>query len=214
MIIDIHSHFLPGIDDGAKNALMGLYMLKESYSQGIECCIATPHYMADRPVEKFVAQRNAAYKSLGDLSEGYPEVHLWAETYYTPMLKYMDLRPLSLNGSILLELPFREVDDQTLYDISYIRNSLGYNIVIAHVERYKKIDRLLDMDVGIQINAEAANTFLARHLIRKKRVDFIASDMHNMTTRPPNLGETLKSIRAKHPEVYSHLIFCAEDLID
>ena len=43
-MIDIHSHVLPGIDDGSKSVDMSLAMLKESYKQGVDTVVATPHF--------------------------------------------------------------------------------------------------------------------------------------------------------------------------
>ena len=43
-VIDFHSHILPGIDDGSKNTDMSLAMLREMTAQGVDVCVAPPHF--------------------------------------------------------------------------------------------------------------------------------------------------------------------------
>ena len=194
MIADIHTHILPHMDDGADSTETALEMLRQSYLQGVDTVIATPHYYSDMPVEEFTERRLTARDSLGELGEGYPEIRLWAETYYTPSLRYMDLEGLSYKGTILLELPFEAVSKTTLKDIEYIKSSLGYDIIIAHIERYEKYDALFDLGVGIQVNAESVSDPRVKKLIKKGKVDFVASDMHNLKKRPPNLSQALEKV--------------------
>ena len=66
MFIDFHSHFLPGIDDGAQDIQMGCEMAAQAYRQGVEYLVATPHfYPADSmSVKEAKIQRDESYNNL------------------------------------------------------------------------------------------------------------------------------------------------------
>lgn len=65
MIIDCHTHLLPGIDDGAKDLSTSLEMLNEEKKQGVDYVIATPHFYANRDkMEKFIDRRERAYSEV------------------------------------------------------------------------------------------------------------------------------------------------------
>ena len=73
-MIDIHSHILPGIDDGSKNLRMSLGLIDMLIDQGIDTVAATPHFYADRvSVEKFLSRRQRAYESLAEALENTPK---------------------------------------------------------------------------------------------------------------------------------------------
>ena len=73
-VIDFHSHILPGIDDGSKNTDMSLAMLREMTAQGVDVCVATPHFYGwRRSVESFLERRTAAWEHLSRrLEDGMP----------------------------------------------------------------------------------------------------------------------------------------------
>ena len=54
MIIDFHSHFLPGIDDGSKDTEMSLSMLSQMRASGVDAVIATSHFYASSPQYQWV----------------------------------------------------------------------------------------------------------------------------------------------------------------
>ena len=63
MMIDFHSHVLPGIDDGAKDVETSVAMLEESKRQGVTTVVCTPHYSGRKhSPEWFKERRNAAYE--------------------------------------------------------------------------------------------------------------------------------------------------------
>ena len=83
----------------------------------------------------------------------------------------------------------------------------GLTPVIAHLERYMKIQRrehireVFELDIPVQISAEILTHPLARgrvmKLLEKQRVHAVASDCHNCTDRPPNLGAGMQVVRRK-----------------
>lgn len=202
---DVHSHFLPGIDDGAKDLKTSIEILHQCYLTGVTGIVATPHYYSDRSVSRFIEKRDAAYAQVKEVLEriNYPfPIALGAEVYYNPNLIYYDgLRNLCIGGTdyFLLELPFAEWDGSVFRTIDFLIHSAGVRPIIAHLERYyafngkENIRRLFAMDVLIQMNAE---TILNRETAKKAcrdikagRIDFLGSDCHNLSSRRENLAE-------------------------
>lgn len=203
-LIDMHSHFLPGIDDGCKTPEDAREILRRSRRQRVRLICGTPHYYSDKPVSEFLEKReHALHEVLPLLSpeEPWPAIRLGAEVAYHQGLIYEEhLRELCYEGTsfLLLEMPFSRWSPNVLRDVSRLHSMHGVTPVIAHIERYFRsqdggmIRELMDMDVLIQINAEyilnCHPSFKVRHLIRDGRVDLLGSDCHNLDSRKPNLG--------------------------
>ena len=61
---DLHSHILPGMDDGCKTPEESVEALRLSYAQGVRAIFATPHYYPVETVENFLARRQEAWDTL------------------------------------------------------------------------------------------------------------------------------------------------------
>lgn len=202
---DIHTHILPGIDDGCRTAEESAAVLREEIRQGCAGVIATPHYYSKESITDFVVKRERSFeelkKVLGKDLEGWEKrIKLGAEVAYTPSIaKDQDLGLLRLGGSdyILIELPFREWDSRVIQDIRLINSYHGLTPVIAHIERYRKyvskkmLRQLIEEQVVTQINAGMFSGFFDRitagKWIRENRIQLIATDTHNIEKRPPNI---------------------------
>ena len=86
MLIDFHTHILPGIDDGSRNIEMSLNMLAAQREQQVDEIVATPHFYAQKDsVEEFLLRRQCSYEKLKtkmaetNLDQ---KLHLAAEVYY------------------------------------------------------------------------------------------------------------------------------------
>lgn len=207
-MIDIHSHILPGIDDGSKSVEESLDMLRASAQQGIGCVAATPHfYSMENSPERFLARRKTAAEQLrAAWQPGLPKLLLGAEVYFFTGISQMeDIDALCLGGTVLLlEMPFCPWTDRMVSEISVLRSQRELTVVLAHIERYlhwqtKALwNELLDMGLLMQCNA---SFFLdwrtrgkARRMLAEGRVHLLGSDAHNMSSRPPRLGEAKASI--------------------
>ncbi len=212
-MVDFHSHFLPGIDDGAENIPAGVEMLRQSYSQGVHLLCATPHFYADEDDPKrFLVRRDDAFRRLKDAlrdETGIPEIVLGAEVLYFPGISVADeIRGLRIGDSpfLLIEPPMMPWSEAMLDEIEQCGPSLRCIPVIAHIDRYIRmfrspelIDRVRDRRVLIQVNA---GFFLhpdyaerALELFKEGRVHFIGSDCHDPERRSPNLGAAEERIR-------------------
>lgn len=210
-ICDLHGHFLPGIDDGCKVPEESLQVLRESYSRGIRHMAATPHYYPEKSVSAFLERRNDAWQRLQPMmDENMPHVFLGAEVaYYPGICNCPELDSLCLGNSryLLLEMPFYRWERSVLRDVQSLCTVKGLTPIIAHIERYLDIEpkqavqELLNMDVLVQMNAENLlgrfDGRSGRKLLKSGVIQFLGSDCHNTTTRPPNLADGI-SVLEKH----------------
>lgn len=206
-MIDIHSHVLPGIDDGSRDVQMSLEMLQTSAGQGVDLMFFTPHFYADETDPKrFIERRDTAAKKLQEaLAEAdicAPEWILGAEVhYYRGIGRSADISSLSMGNSryLLLEPPFRSWTSAFLDDVRLLRDERDRKVIIAHIERYLDQDKHLVQELlsepGIYIQANA-ESFLERKTRKKAlkmlengQIHFLGSDCHNLDERFPNLAE-------------------------
>ncbi len=216
-MVDFHTHILPKMDDGSRGTEESLKMLKLCASQGIDTVMLTSHYYAEQESpDEFLKRRKASWERLqeaiGESGEtGFPELYPGAEVklfYGISGVEQLQRLDLAGTGFILLEMPFSEWSDKVFRELRSII-SQGMHPIIAHVERYLKIqqntdniERLMDMDVLIQANAEFFlegffNKRRALHMLQEGNIHLLGSDCHNLTSRPPNLGDAVQLIRGK-----------------
>jgi protein-tyrosine phosphatase len=206
-IADMHSHILPGMDDGAKNAEESLSMLSLAYSQGIRTMVASSHFYADRETpEEFLQRRAGAVRRLIDggysPEKGYPNLYLGAEVaFFSGMARSPMLPELCIGGGkgILIEMPFERWTEGVINEVLAIREARGLRPIIAHIERYigyqkrGTLGKLIEGGVLIQSNAEyfieKKTAKKALKLLLQGGIHLLGSDAHGFTERVPNLGE-------------------------
>jgi len=216
---DLHTHILPGLDDGAKTVEESLRMLRMERSQGVDTVVLTPHFYRDRENPKrFLQRRREAVIALGsrvlELSEeernALPNLFLGAEVAWWPTLAEWDELPeLCIGGTknLLLELPFTPWSEKMVDQLHELYGRTGITPVIAHLERYLKLQRpehieeILSLGFPVQISADALLRPLARgralKLLRQGQARIVASDCHNCETRKPNLAQAMKVLEGK-----------------
>ena len=208
-MIDLHCHFLPGIDDGARDLAEALAMARHAVASGITHSVLTPHQHYGR-YENDALSIAIAFKlfqqSLADeaipLQIGYaaevrivPEIVSWVEQGLIPFLGRKGDKDL-----LLLELPHSHIPAGTQNMVSWL---VAHNIVpvIAHPERNKevmgdakKIIPLYNLGCLFQLTAGAvAGQFgepsrqTAEQLLKGGYVTLLATDAHNLKHRPPEL---------------------------
>ena len=215
MMIDFHSHILPGIDDGSRSVEESIRMLRAEAEQGISKVIATPHFYAhhDSP-ERFLERRKEAEERLREAMERHenmPEIEIGAEVYYFSGISESDVLKLLTIGQkrcILLEMPVSSWTPQMYKEIEAIRVKQGITPIIAHMDRYiapfrtRGIpERLAELPVAVQVNASfflrRSTASMAIRMLRRDQIHLLGSDCHNMDMRPPNLGPALQAIRRR-----------------
>lgn len=212
-LCDIHGHFLPGVDDGCKTTEEAITLLKNSYSQGVRRMFATPHYYPVESVDEFLKRRDEAYARLSEALEGeteIPQICLGAEVAYHPGLGYaqnIDKLCLGTSRYLLLEMPVGRWNREIIRDVRNLCSSNGIIPIVAHVERYWEtsqrdlLNRLLEMDVLVQMNAEylldRRTQRRGRKLLKTGTVQLLGTDCHNNTDRAPNLGKAAEYLQKK-----------------
>jgi protein-tyrosine phosphatase len=212
-VIDIHSHILPGVDDGARTLDEALEMLRMAVDTGVTVQVLTPHIHYGR-YENQKADLQQRFDIFQDQVDGAnikiglqlgSEVRIGTEIM---QLVAQDAIPtLGLyNGkkTFLLEFPRIEVPVGYENVVKWLINK-HYLPIIVHPERNQtfvrlpqKLKMLTDMGCPLQITASSLTGLFgeeakqnAELLLQEGRVSAIASDCHNLKGRKPNLNEGL-----------------------
>ena len=188
--IDFHSHILPRADHGSDSLETSLAQIKLALKHGVSTVIATPHFYPHKDtVERFLARRESAYGALREsiVAESLPiTVMRGAEVLICRGIEALEgLEKLCVEGTrvLMLELPFSNFSS-AFVDSAETLIKAGYNVVLAHADRYdyKDIERLIDVGAKIQLNASSLCTmFKKRHLydwINRGLVVALGSDIH------------------------------------
>ena len=205
---DIHSHFIPGIDDGSPDMETTISLIKEMQGLGFKKVITTPHVMSDF----YKNSSDIILKGLTDIRSELKvqninmEIEAAAEYYidYDFEQKIGKEKFLTFGDNyILVELSFMEAP-KNLFDIIFKLQLEGYKVVLAHPERYAfftmdDYEELVNRGVLLQINWLSIIGYYSpqieqktKDLIEADMVSFIGSDCHNM-----NHAELYKKCQTK-----------------
>lgn len=213
--IDIHTHILPGVDDGSKDINESIGMLEKAYEEGIRSIIATPHYMCgsdNTKPEQLMELTNTLQKKAYDIAEDF-KIYLGNELFYSDGITeaLQGKQALTLAGSryVLVEF-FPKVTYTTIYQGLQKLILAGYAPILAHMERYEcltKEERLIEIkELGVYLQMNSASltgNFLNaksvhnRKLFYEGSIDFIGTDTHNLTYRPPMMQTCIKAVEKK-----------------
>ena len=203
--IDIHTHILPGIDDGPKD-MAGSIELARSYERtGITRLFATPHFL---PGTAWSADREKVLQLVADLQSALDREHIDLQilpgmeiAYHSKMVdRVFSGQVLSLgdSGYFLVEPPFYEVVDDLYESLMYLLEH-GIKLIIAHPERVGMfqqrpdlIQKLVRAGARTQVNSgsllgyfgKACKAF-ALDLWDDRLLHHIASDAHDHMIRAP-----------------------------
>ena len=203
---DMHSHFIPGIDDGAKTMDDTIAMLCEFSALGYKKVVTTPHVMSDayRNTPEIImdglSKVRVAIKSAGisieidAAAEYYLDLGFEKLIDEKKVLTFGKPAPNAASGSyVLFELAFINPPD-SLYGVIFKLLTNGYKPVLAHPERYnfwhgdfKKYEELVEKGVLLQLNLNSLSGHygvptqkIAERMIDQNMISFIGSDCHHM----------------------------------
>ena len=197
IMVDMHSHVLPGIDDGAKTPEDSIALIKKMMALGIKKIIATPHIMADfykntpdtinRALDILKAE---LVKQNIDI-----EIHAAAEHYFDetfePMINKRSLMTMGDNYA-LFEYPFMSPPPNAYTVIQKMMEWGEYKPILAHPERYSymnvdAIANLRSWGCNMQLNTISLTGYYGKSIKKRAEmmvdnnlVDFISSDMHHL----------------------------------
>ncbi len=221
--VDIHTHILPGVDDGAKDMDDALALIGQARDSGTEAIVLTPHYRG-RYRKNGPEQLRAAFATLQRKAPGGVELFLGNEIGYERELadKLSEGRVLTINGGryVLLEFSSDSPKSQVTGGVLEVLNC-GFVPIIAHAERYdilrhnrNLVEELLDLGALIQVNADSilggCGLEIKRYchrLLKKRMVHFVASDGHDAQVRRPVLEDCYRRVCRKYGEGYAAELF-------
>ncbi|WP_339213266.1 CpsB/CapC family capsule biosynthesis tyrosine phosphatase [Ornithinibacillus sp. FSL M8-0202] len=233
-MIDIHSHILPGIDDGAQTITDSLAMAQEAVKQGIHTIIATPHHQNGQftnvreDIEKYVEILNGTLQE-----ENIPLTVLTGQEtrIHGDMLQELEtgiIATLNHTQYVFVEFPSGDVPryaEKMLFDIQVA----GYKPIIVHPERNRHIAEhpstlynFVEKGALTQVTAASlAGKFgkavqkLSHQLIDHNLAHFIASDAHNTTSRGFIMKEAYRILKNEHGnEAYYMFMENAQLVVD
>lgn len=188
-IIDFHAHILPSADHGSSSVEMSLLQLELADQYSVGRIVATPHFYPDRhDIDFFFNRRNAAWDALREASdaEKRPKIALGAEVLICDGIERLEgLERLCIQGTnvLLLELPFSVFKTEYRDSVSRLVKN-GFQVVLAHADRYDPddIELLLERGAKIQLNADSLSGFGVKSHIKdwilRGDVVSLGSDIH------------------------------------
>ncbi len=207
-ILDIHTHILYGVDDGAADLNDSMRLLTEEWEQGVRKVVLTPHYgpKFGHPDPNMLRRR--FQEICREAEKFFPELQLFlgSELYYqnTTVDDLKAGKALTMNETKYVLVEFGIGDsfsriERAIQDFVYA----GYIPIIAHVERYENVfgklnflQEFIKAGAYLQVNANSftgnffdKRTKFCKKLLKNDMVHFIASDCHDLRNRCPNMAE-------------------------
>jgi protein-tyrosine phosphatase len=222
--IDIHTHILPGLDDGPVN-MEGSIALARCYERvGIKSIVATPHYL---PGTAWAASKDKVLESVEQLQARLEDeqIDLFIQAgmeiaYHKKIAENLEegkLLPLGSSGYYLIEPPLTG-EQHSLLEGLLVLSDLGLPFILAHPERVEsfqrkpeQLERLIERGWLLQINTGSLLGYFGRRsketaekMLKNNQIHFVASDAHDHKKRPPlNAGDW--ACLVENPKVYSLL---------
>ena len=193
---DMHSHLIPLIDDGSQSEKESIQIISELKNLGFSKIITTPHTMSDYYKNTPEIIKNGENQVLEELKRVNLEIEFdSASEYYVDY----DFRQQIVKNSLLtfgskyllIEFPFVD-EPKDIDDIIFQLQLSGYNVVLAHPERYlyytnKDLKKFSEKGVLLQLNLLSITGYYsdqvrknAENLIKDDLISFVGTDCHNM----------------------------------
>jgi protein-tyrosine phosphatase len=212
-MIDLHSHLLPGVDDGSRSIDVSVEVLRRFASEGVECVVLTPHLNASRSADAPYDRHLELLEELRAAAPVVPELKLGWEIMLDEPNRDLRSPTLALGGSsaVLVEFPLSGVPSQGGDELYRIRCS-GVVPVLAHPERYwgctprlvhgwRRAGAVIQMDTaGLLGKGRIAK--LSRALLEEGLVDMFSSDNHGDSRTLATARDWLREVSsAEHAEL-------------
>lgn len=224
IVVDVHSHMLPAVDDGADNMDVTRQMIRLSYNEGCRHLFLTPHadafnqrgikvdnklaaireWLADENIDMAIYQGAEIYVDPEDAEDTRTIIKKVKKGKYPTLNNTQYVLVEFYLGGFLL--------DEVIPTIVALKDE-GYIPVIAHAERYgvpfESLCRLKEMGCLFQMNLcdvyfdwENDITNMTRKLLKEKMFDFVGTDAHGMDRRQPVMREYIDFLYANYDKDY------------
>ena len=228
VIVDIHTHILPGVDDGADDYNEAYEMLRVAAHNGTTDIVLTPHFLADQMRcsglgKAELQKRFSEFKSAAQTAM--PEVNLYfgAELFgvsnIEDVIEADEIITIDNSNYLLTEFDFEDNPNRAL-EITEALKGAGYKVIIAHPERYNFIQQnprlivpFLENGASLQLNAQSVlggNGYIAQDValsfLENNFAAVIASDSHSSAYRTPDLSEIYSFISSNFSPQYAEVL--------
>lgn len=197
---DVHSHILFGIDDGSRTISESIELLKKLKSVGFNNVILTPHFILDSTYNSTYESNIKIYKELKEklINENidiniYLGNEIFIDKNIPSLLENNIITSLNQTKYVLVEFPMHN-KLLNLEDILYSIRSKGYEVVIAHPERYDSfkedysiVDTLREDGFLFQSNYSSILGYygkdsikLLKYMLKRHYIDFLGTDIHRI----------------------------------
>lgn len=215
MMIDLHTHILPGIDDGSNSMEETLRMIELAVNSGTGEIVATPHCNIPGSYDNYYGQwYDELFDSTKKIIEDHFDIKVYPgmEVFLTYDIEQMidESHVITINKSryMLVEFGFGENEEYALMMLEKVLKK-GIVPILAHAERFRFIQshpditgRLIQKGIVIQVNKGSfAGHFgrkeqqLAFYLLRHRYIHVIASDAHGSGYRTPYMKDIYDSLK-------------------
>jgi len=195
---DVHSHLIPGIDDGSKSIEDTFQLLEEFVALGYKKVITTPHVMSDfykntpeiilsglKDVKAYIQEKKLDIE-IEAAAEYYLDFHFEELIESDNLLTFGD-------NYVLFELSFMQ-EPRRIKEVIFNLQTKGYKPILAHVERYPfyfnqwdKIEDFMNRGCIMQLNINSLSGVygpqvkkMAEDIVQKGWISLIGSDCHHM----------------------------------
>lgn len=227
-MIDIHTHILPGLDDGSQDLESSLLMAEMAAESGVTAIVATPHsnlkgYYANNYWDKELRGRLESFQEALNEAEIavtiFPGMEIFGTQDVPELLREGRLIPLANSRYPLIEFPFQDYDQQATRVLEDV-TAMGYRPVVAHPERYRYtqefpplLNRWVEMGCLLQVNKGSllgrfgrAAELLSLSLLDRGFAAFVASDAHSPVVRTTWLMEVRDFLCEEYSESAAQLL--------
>ncbi len=216
-MVDIHAHILPYLDDGADSLETAIVMASQAVQSNINHMLASshgnlyPYSIEDYKKQLKILQTELRHRQIPLTL--YPGMEIYTEANTKTLLEQNKLLTINNTNYILIEFPFEESTGNVCNRIAEFQQ-IGYNIVLAHPERYLFIQKdpelayfLEDQGCILQLNKGSilgqfgkGCQILSMQMLRDGIVGIIASDTHDGRYRTPSIKNLIMLLRNIYTE--------------
>lgn len=220
-MIDLHCHLLYDLDDGPRKRDVSVNMVRQAYTAGVHTVVCTPHSPESSASRHYspqlIAERAHEIQELA-AADGYavtlkPGTEISYVAHARQRLDCRELLTLGGSRTVLIEMPVFAVDMRFLPTAKELIDH-GYNVILAHPERYiynqRDIDdlrRIHESGVLFQVTAAAVSEANSRTLFDLQMVDVVASDAHSDTYRVTAMDTAFEWVTNAYGAGFAHRLF-------
>lgn len=213
-MIDMHSHILPNVDDGARSVEETFHLIKEAQEVGFKAIVSTSHYMLGQ-YETIASDREIWIRAICDKLQKQnidTKIYLGNEIYLSKYIVKLieEEKATTIQGTkyILFEMPLT-IEPFNLYDVIYEMMQYKYKPILAHPERYAFVQQKPELiyeliQKGVLMQANYASIIgyygksaqiLIKKFLQNNMIHFLGSDVHRENTIYPRIPQILEQLK-------------------